>query len=583
MRWLQSKLLFKIFSSAKLAVPGLILLAAIISVGTLVESRYNAEYAKMLVYDTWWFIGLLGVLGLTVFLSTLSRWPWQKRHVGFLITHLGIIIILAGSVITKIWGIDGQLAVVEGEIGDQVLINEKVFEYSGPRQFNKVLVRRGPNKLNEQQLSYLNKQLPAQFRVTEYLPFVQSDESEIPQLNTGHTLVFRIQSNFFDQKAWLNSEERSQIQMGPALIRMVNKASKGNSQNSTVRPPAKSNAQIIVFDQKSEADLFKANINEAKKGFVVKGVTVKIKKFFKFASVNANKITEGTGGTPNPAVEIEFVKNGKTYRDVLFAKFPGFSLLNNDDLGMRARYEVQGEVEASEEPTQDNSAKNIVEFIVSEGKVERIHLMKDGRTVLDEPLKLDTPVQTPWMGMKITLLQSGNSANNPESKDMIAIEPTPKVDFLPPSAIKVQISTQDSFWLTEGQVKSVTVGEEVYQVYYGANTIRLPFQLKLNKFYKIDYPGTDTPMEFASDVAVNGSDRVVKISMNEPLKEAGYTLYQSSYDLRPGQPAVSIFSVNRDPGRWIKYLGSLILAIGIITFTVMRSRLARKAAVKGTL
>jgi cytochrome c biogenesis protein ResB len=82
-------------------------------------------------------------------------------------------------------------------------------------------------------------------------------------------------------------------------------------------------------------------------------------------------------------------------------------------------------------------------------------------------------------------------------------------------------------------------------------------------------------MSFESQVKVNSDKETVTISMNEPLKRDGYTLYQSSYQLIPNAPAVSIFSVNQDPGRWIKYLGSLILAIGIIIYTYMRSRLYR--------
>jgi hypothetical protein len=53
-------------------------------------------------------------------------------------------------------------------------------------------------------------------------------------------------------------------------------------------------------------------------------------------------------------------------------------------------------------------------------------------------------------------------------------------------------------------------------------------------------------------------------------------LYQSSYELNPGQPPASIFSVNQDPGRSIKYTGSLILVLGIIIFTVARSSKFKK-------
>jgi cytochrome c biogenesis protein ResB len=83
-------------------------------------------------------------------------------------------------------------------------------------------------------------------------------------------------------------------------------------------------------------------------------------------------------------------------------------------------------------------------------------------------------------------------------------------------------------------------------------------------------------MSYESLVQVNGRGPVTKISMNEPLKIEGYTIYQASYSLPPNGPPISVFSVNKDPGRFWKYLGSIILAIGVIVYTLMKSRLNRK-------
>ena len=70
--------------------------------------------------------------------------------------------------------------------------------------------------------------------------------------------------------------------------------------------------------------------------------------------------------------------------------------------------------------------------------------------------------------------------------------------------------------------------------------------------------------------------------MNEPLEHRGIKLYQASYEspdpsqlpptLKPGspefrealRPRISIFSVNRDPGRPFKYAGSILLVFGSI-------------------
>jgi cytochrome c biogenesis protein ResB len=87
--------------------------------------------------------------------------------------------------------------------------------------------------------------------------------------------------------------------------------------------------------------------------------------------------------------------------------------------------------------------------------------------------------------------------------------------------------------------------------------------MKLKNFSVGRYPGTMMAMSYESVVDVAGQEHV--ISMNEPLKHAGFTFYQASFqEDESGKPFLSVLSVNYDPGRWIKYLGSIILVLGII-------------------
>src|SRR5258708_5798398 len=109
--------IFKFISSIKLALPMILLVSACLAAGTIVESRYSTAVAKRFVYGTWWFGGILLLLGLNVFCSAISRFPWKKHQTGFVITHLGILCILAGSLITQRFGVDGQIALTEGEEG----------------------------------------------------------------------------------------------------------------------------------------------------------------------------------------------------------------------------------------------------------------------------------------------------------------------------------------------------------------------------------------------------------------------------------------------------------------------------------
>ncbi len=109
-------------------------------------------------------------------------------------------------------------------------------------------------------------------------------------------------------------------------------------------------------------------------------------------------------------------------------------------------------------------------------------------------------------------------------------------------------------------------------IYYGKERIMLPFEVFLDRFEKIDYPGSQMAKSYKSFVRINSAPDIHEIYMNEPLKHQGYTLYQSSYQILPNGTAVSILSVNQDPGRFLKYLGSLIMCLGIILYTLSRSQ-----------
>ena len=65
--------------------------------------------------------------------------------------------------------------------------------------------------------------------------------------------------------------------------------------------------------------------------------------------------------------------------------------------------------------------------------------------------------------------------------------------------------------------------------------------------------------------------------MNEPLTFHNYTLYQSSYETNDrGEPIASVFSVNYDPGRSIKYTGAVCICLGIAIMFYLKPRWTRK-------
>ena len=94
-------------------------------------------------------------------------------------------------------------------------------------------------------------------------------------------------------------------------------------------------------------------------------------------------------------------------------------------------------------------------------------------------------------------------------------------------------------------------------------TTTLPFEMELEKFEVIPYPGTRTPMDFVSHVVVEGERQ--DISMNNILKHRGYRFYQEDY----GDDGSSTLSVAHDPwGIGVTYCGYALLLLGLVGLIV---------------
>jgi len=122
-------LLEKIWSlliSLKLAVLVIASLALTLAAATILESKYDTRTAQYFVYRAPWFYVLLGFLGLNILAVALSRLPWKKKHIPFLMAHAGILMILSGSWLTYVSGLDGVIRIGEGEVNSTVELDQFV-------------------------------------------------------------------------------------------------------------------------------------------------------------------------------------------------------------------------------------------------------------------------------------------------------------------------------------------------------------------------------------------------------------------------------------------------------------------------
>jgi hypothetical protein len=95
-----------ILGSLNLAVILLITIAGAIGFATFMESRFDSDVARYYIYKATWFDVWLLALALNLLCAALTRWPWQRKHLGFVITHAGIILMLIGAVLGRTGGVE---------------------------------------------------------------------------------------------------------------------------------------------------------------------------------------------------------------------------------------------------------------------------------------------------------------------------------------------------------------------------------------------------------------------------------------------------------------------------------------------
>ena len=184
-------------------------------------------------------------------------------------------------------------------------------------------------------------------------------------------------------------------------------------------------------------------------------------------------------------------------------------------------------------------------------------------------------VPTHWMGLELRLLDYIQSARE-EWEIKATDHPTP----LTTAVVYIEYKKRKE-WLLLNDVIKIFDDQTAYLISFQNRRLQLDFPVKLDEF-KIDYyEGTQKAKSYSSQVTagIDLEKQETLISMNEPMKYKGYTFYQASFqqDEQTGQPTASILSVNKDPGRPIKYLGSLILTFGILW--LFHQRRKRKTSV----
>ena len=447
--------IFKFLGSLRMAVIVILAMAILSAVGTFLESRYNTEFAQVLVYQSKWMYITMALFVVSLVFSAVDRLPWKRRHIPFLVAHVGLILLVFGAYLTQQLGLDGTLDIPVGGKASLVSIT--------------------PKDLN----------LYASFDGDNYRPLYQRQ-------------VDFISRHPREQKFDLRTEE----------------------------------GEIEIID------------------------------YYPFA-VAETRIMATENDKDRPGIRFLLKNEQVNFSDWLVLDRP----LVKRDLGPVVILYSQ-DLDKKYFPQ-----KHSIYFYLEGGK-PRVKVFKalNDRPVVSAALELGEAVAMPWMGMQLSMLNF-----YPRARRTLQFQKRDYPSGITTSALKLRYKGEEYFLGLNSVLKFFTE-RTAYVLSWGNRQVELGYPIELKKFEMDTYMGTNRAASYASIVRLPEGDEV-KISMNEPLKYKGYTFYQASFQQDDeGKPTASILSVNKDPGRFWKYLGSLLLTLGSCMLFYMRKYYAKPAS-----
>lgn len=143
-------------------------------------------------------------------------------------------------------------------------------------------------------------------------------------------------------------------------------------------------------------------------------------------------------------------------------------------------------------------------------------------------------------------------------------------------------------WRFAAAPLTVKVGDEVYAISLARETWKLPFSIRLDDFQRELHPGTEKARKFTSHVTKITGDKEEKkiITMNEPLRDEGYALFQNAFDMgeRGGAMVESstLQVVNNPSDHWPLY-AMLLTMVGMLAHMIGQLvRFLRKSAARNS-
>jgi cytochrome c-type biogenesis protein CcsB len=209
-------------------------------------------------------------------------------------------------------------------------------------------------------------------------------------------------------------------------------------------------------------------------------------------------------------------------------------------------------------------------------------LLQEGQLIHDDRLPFDIQVVQFFENSELSDFAPGDkpAATGGQGLDTIpmvvraatATDMDQRVDTSAAVVKLLKKGTTDSLgtYLVSGALDrpdKVDVGGKTYQIALRFKRVYKPYAVRLDETRKDDYMGTNRARNYSSDIHVVdrelNEDFTRHIKMNEPLRFAGDTFYQSQFQ-QFGDVKYSTLSVVSNRGWMIPYVACMIVVVGLL-------------------
>jgi len=601
--------LFEFCASLKLAVFTILMIATLLGIATFYEARYGMAAVQHLVFGSNVFMASMALLAVNVMSAALIRYPWKRKQTGFVVTHLGILTLLAGCLVSFRLSVDGRVSFRPGDShNDIAMVSECVQVSVGGKHW----VLPGEFWSEAGYPSAARALLPGwpepkwigpnpafdlaegvQLEVLDWLPAAKIVRELSPDRNGTPAAEVRISGTAPGGAPVEDTVQivlpRGETGLTKSLFGGLLEVALWSTPSEAdvaafLAPPARQSLGelgMVTLHLGGESVVVPVSKDPAVVTKVAGGALVSFPQYLPQASIDGDQLLPAGAEPIAPIARVRIVGPDNVAREFLLsARNPYLTLQTAGPLapGVRPRFDHPAMYAA-----------------ISDGTRGRLHLLQgpDGvlyhRAYANEGVrsagKVTDAELAKWMGISATVTAHFPAAVVAETFARADVTPSKLTEAMRAVRVAVTIDgTRREAWVARAAApKGVDSPRGAATLAYGFESSGLPFTLAMVDSKKTNNPGTTDAATYESSMIVNhrdGTSHRQLITMNEPLTVGnivtGYTFYQAGFDDALGQ-TVSTLSVRRDPGTVLKYAGSLIICLGIFLSFYMKAYFQKPA------